>query len=192
MADAPAAHEPEFHRFEPTSDTPNSVMPVLVYRNAFSTTMPIGEVRNILHTNRWLPDPIAETNKTPLFQSTTHELHAVVRGRCQLLVGGTQYGPPPGMMIYLSAGDMVVYPAGVSHCVVNSENFEFITFRPERSNKRDNVEPRAFSPKEMKGLQKNISKVVCPKYDPLAGKEGPLVEIWRVATIQENIATSWW
>lgn len=110
MADAPAAHEPEFHRFEPTSDTPNSVMPVLVYRNAFSTTMPIGEVRNILHTNRWLPDPIAETNKTPLFQSTTHELHAVVRGRCQLLVGGTQYGPPPGMMIYLSAGDMVVYP----------------------------------------------------------------------------------
>lgn len=121
MADTPAAHEPEFHRFEPTSDTPNNVMPVLVYRNAFSTTIPIGEVRNILHTNRWIPDPIAETNKTPHFQSTTHELHAVVRGRCQLLVGGTQYGPPPGMMIYLGAGDMVVFPVCLSTFPIRHE-----------------------------------------------------------------------
>ncbi|KAL0258959.1 hypothetical protein SLS55_006464 [Diplodia seriata] len=191
MADS-LPQEPEFYRFEPTSDSPNNVMPVLVYRSAFSTTMAIGELRNIIQRNRWHPDGHNEVNKTPIFNSTMHEMHAIVRGRCQLLVGGTQYGPPPGMMVYLSAGDIIVYPAGVSHCVVNAENYEYVSFLPEKSGKRDNCEPRAFNAKEMKQIQKNISKVACPKHDPLGGKDGPLVEIWRLAVVQDNISNSWW
>lgn len=183
--------EPEQYRFERTQDTPNNVMPVLVYRSAFSTATPIGELRNILHSNRWQADGPVEANKTPVFHSKTHVLHAIVRGKCQLLVGGTQYGPPPGQMIYLSAGDIIVYPAGISHCLVQSDNYEFVTFYPEKSNKRDDCECRA-SASAMKTYLKNIEKVAMPKYDPLHGKEGALVEIWKLAVIQENIAASWW
>ncbi|KAL1632464.1 hypothetical protein SLS56_003542 [Neofusicoccum ribis] len=183
--------EPEIYRFEPTADTPNNVLPVLVYRSAFSTSVPLGEIRNVLQSNKWFSDGYSEASKTPIFHSKTHEAHVIIKGRCQLLVGGTQYGPPPGQMIYLSAGDIVVFPAGISHCLVESEGYEFIAFYPEKSAKRDNCEPRA-SPKEMKQYNKNIGKVAVPKYDPIGGKEGPLVEIWKISVIQDNIAQSWW
>lgn len=111
--DLSAAPEPEIYRFQPTSDTPNNIMPVLVYRSAFPTSVPIGEIRNTLQSNHWLAGNHAEANKTPIFHTKTHELHVVSNGRCQLLVGGSQYGPPPGQMIYLSAGDIIVYPVSV-------------------------------------------------------------------------------
>lgn len=61
---------------------------------------------------------------------------------------------------------------------------------PQKSSKRDDCECRA-SPKEMKSHTKNVGKVAMPKFDPLSGKDGPLVEIWKLAVIQENIASSW-
>ncbi|EKG21663.1 hypothetical protein MPH_00973 [Macrophomina phaseolina MS6] len=183
--------EPEIYRFERTPDTPNNVLPVLVYRSAFSTATAIGEVRNVISTNKWHADGHVEANSTPIFHTKTHVLHAIIRGKCQLLVGGTQYGPPPGQMIYLSAGDIIVYPAGVSHCLVESQDYEFIAFYPEKSAKRDDCECRA-SASAMKTYLKNIDRVAVPKHDPVHGKEGPLVEIWKLSVIQDNIATSWW
>ncbi len=89
---------------------PNSRLPLLIYRAAFAGT-PV-ELEDTLRANEWTPDWHSSFGMYPRhhFHSDTHELIAVTRGQ---LTG--RFGGHDGIALALSAGDIVVIPAGVGH-----------------------------------------------------------------------------
>lgn len=81
----------------------------------------------------------------------------------------------------LSVGDVIVLPAGVAHCCLESEEgYEYVGLYPKGSPHWDNNFCRADE-EETREKAANARAVPVPEYDPITGKDGDLVRIWRRA-----------
>ena len=98
-----------------------------------------------------------------------HELRVLTRPTSDV------QGLPPGVEI--AAGDAVVLPAGTGHCRKdNAPGLVVVGAYPRGQEdwdlKRDNETDHAQALRE-------IPHVALPSCDPVLGKDGPLVRIWR-------------
>ena len=167
--------EPEQFRFKEDGVFPNSDLPLLVYRHAFTTEAE--DRASIIEpcfsendwTNSWRNGVYSFTH----YHSTTHEALGVYCGAATLRVGGERSSD-----VKVYAGDVIVIPAGVPHQKISaSADFAVVGAYPD-GREWDLLRGR---PGERPKSDHNIAALPIPDKDPLYGADGPLRRIWRAA-----------
>ena len=107
------------------------------------------------------------------YHSTSHEVLGIYAGHANVRLGGEGGG---GIEAVLSAGDVVVIPAGVGHCNLGaSGDFGVVGAYPD-GHTWDLLRGR---PGERPQADRNIAALPLPIDDPLYGPDGPLRQVWR-------------
>ncbi|KAJ6032726.1 hypothetical protein N7540_003458 [Penicillium herquei] len=186
---------PEILNVPPTAHSPNSKLPVVVYRNALIDPTPEDALQAV-GQSEWKKGGHWKIAKetlaaTPHYHSTTHEAYTVLHGSATYLLGKSPLDPetdsngdPIGVSFTARAGDVFVFPAGVTHFVTNIEDeYEIIGFYS--LNDRNSLE----EPYDMEYAtdsiditnqkRKNCEQVPVPVHDPIYGEGGPMIKIWK-------------
>lgn len=164
---------PDIFYFKDDGLTPNSHLPVLVYRGLFDSTYQDceGWLEKKFTENGWV-----RTCNKPLFDyyhyhSNTHEVLGVCRG-----TGFIQLADKNGVKTELEKGDVVLIPAGIGHYCINcSEDFAVVAGYP------DHIVPDVLkaTPENREKSLENIKNVPIPRFDPiLRDEEGCLQKFW--------------
>jgi uncharacterized protein YjlB len=105
------------------------------------------------------------------YHSMIHEGMGIARGRAKVRFGGDR-----GQELDIAKGDVVLLPAGTGHqCLWFSPDLTVIgTYPPD--GRYDLC--RGSKAEYAKALQ-SIPQVPLPKSDPVYGRDGPLLELWR-------------
>lgn len=154
-------------------DVPNNgLLPLLVYRKAREGEPEAlaAEFEEVFARNGWEPAWRYGIYDFPHYHSTAHEVIGVYRGTARVRFGHTE-----GVTIFLSPGDVIVIPAGVSHeCLESSQDFHAVGAYPEGQ------EPDMMrgNSGERPEADQRIEEVSLPAADPVQGVEGPLMELW--------------
>ncbi len=106
----------------------------------------------------------------PHYHSMIHEAMGIARGRAKVRFGGHK-----GKEIDISAGDVVILPAGTGHQLINQSQELVVIGAYPSSGKYDLC--RGSKAEHAKALG-SIAKVPRPASDPLYGENGPLKKLW--------------
>jgi uncharacterized protein YjlB len=148
---------------------PNSSLPLLVYRAAVPADP--AAVERIFAANQWPPAWRDGVHPFHHFHSNAHEALGVARGTATVLFGG-----PGGQELTVSAGDVVVVPAGVGHCNKGqSADLVIVGAYPANACRPD---LHRGKPADHASAVRNVAAVALPDADPVAGGEGPLLRLW--------------
>jgi uncharacterized protein YjlB len=165
--------EPETFLFEDDGAIPNSSLPLLVYRAALPADP--GAIEARFTANRWPPAWRDGVHPFHHFHANTHEALGVARGEATVLFGG-----PNGRELRVSAGDIVVVPAGVGHCnKAASADLLIVGAYPDNAPRPDQYRGK---PAEHDATVEKIAAVPPPSADPVSGGDGPLRRLWGAAT----------
>jgi uncharacterized protein YjlB len=105
------------------------------------------------------------------YHSRIHEAMGVARGSAVVRFGGRR-----GRKLRVKAGDVVILPAGTGHqCLSASEDFLVVGAYPA-TGAYDLCHPSAQA--HARAL-KMVGKVPPPRKDPVYGREGNLLKLWR-------------
>ena len=163
----------EARRLEDDGSIPNNpALPLLVYRQA--VTLPEDDPATVFEAlftaNGW---PAAWRNGIhPFhhFHSTAHEALGVYRGTATARFGGEG-----GIDMTVSAGDVVIIPAGVGHKAIEaSADLGIVGAYPAGTG----PDLCRGAPGERPASLAAIARVAIPARDPLYGASGPLREHW--------------
>lgn len=149
----------------PQGRLPNSRFPLLVHRNAIPGG---GEdaVQARFRANGWLNNwryPGIYTYHH--FHSTTHECLGCARGWMEVVMFGDG-----GATVRVEAGDVIVLPAGVSHCMVGqSDDVQMVGGYPEGRD-WDNVQQGQLTEELHRDVVKRIMMLPIPARDPATGQ----------------------
>jgi uncharacterized protein YjlB len=150
---------------KPGPDMPNSRLPVLIYRAALDSA----DFRALFEANGWggsWRDGVYDYHH---FHSNAHEVLGIEAGRAQLQLGGES-----GEAVEVETGDVVLLPAGTGHKRNSkSSKFSVIGAYPPGQHTPDICRDRGPE------AELRISKTPIPQTDPVLGKFGGLVELWR-------------
>ena len=160
-------------RLEDDGSIPNNPsLPLLVYRQA--VTLPEDDPATVFEAlftaNGW---PAAWRNGIyPFhhFHSTAHEALGVYAGTATARFGGEH-----GVDMTVSAGDVVIIPAGVGHKAIDaSSDLGIVGAYPAGTG----PDLCRGAPGERPASLDAIARVPVPACDPLYGAEGPLGQHW--------------
>ena len=169
---AAAERQPEVLVSRDTGIFPNSRFPALVYRGV----VPVGgdlasAFEQLFERHGWTGSWRNGLYRVHHYHSTAHEVLGVYRGRVSVRLGG-----PEGALIQLSAGDVAVVPAGVSHKnEAQSNDFAVVGAYPSGTS----PDLQYGKTGERPGTDASIAKVPKPKQDPVSGPDGALARLWR-------------
>lgn len=164
---------PEEFYFEDDGIIPNSKFPLLIYKNAFSARGNDGAnwLEKKFKTNNWYNSWRWGIYPFHHYHSTSHEVLGCFQGNAKVHMGG-----PNGKILEISAGDILVIPAGVGHkCISHSDNFTVVGAYPNGMDYDLIKEEKAKHAQSLK----NIAKVPFPVNDPLLGNTDGLKSIWK-------------
>jgi len=153
----------------------NRRLPLLVYRKVLSLDVPdlIAQVQAVFAANGWGGSWVNGIFDYHHYHTTSHEVLAVCGGRAEVCFGGEH-----GITLTLSAGDVVVIPAGVAHKNLGAGNDFVVVGAYPRG--QENYDMCRGKREERLHADRNIVSVPTPESDPLYGRDGPLTEHWRV------------
>jgi uncharacterized protein YjlB len=165
--------EPEQFSFKDDGVFPNSVLPVLLYRQAFKREP--GDrafvVEQRFAENDWINSWRNGVYSFAHYHSTTHEVLGVYGGAATLRLGGEH-----GKNVEVYAGNVIVIPAGVAHQNIGaSEDFAVVGAYPD-GREWDLLRGRAG---ERPKADHAIAALPISDNDPIYGPEGPLQRIWK-------------
>ena len=150
----------------------NPTLPLLLYRGAI--TLPDHDPATVFEAlftaNGW---PAAWRNGIFTFHhfhSTAHEVLGVYSGSATARFGGES-----GIDVTVSAGDVVVIPAGVGHKAIEATAGLGIVGAYPAGTSADLCRG---APEERTRRLTAITRVAVPQRDPLYGDEGPLHHHW--------------
>jgi uncharacterized protein YjlB len=164
---------PETFTFADDGSIPNSVLPVLVYRGALAPDAGAAAHEDLFASNAWLGAWRDGIYPFHHFHSTSHEVLGIAAGTANVMLGG-----PQGSRFELTAGDVVVLPAGTGHRNVGSEPGLLVVGAYPNGMRWD---LRRGDPAEYDDVVANIARVPLADTDPVAGRDGPLVDLWSSA-----------
>jgi uncharacterized protein YjlB len=166
-----AAVTPETYRFGDDGGIPNSPLPVLVYHGIEEVAAGAASCEALFGRAGW--GNMWRSGILPYhhFHSTAHEALGITAGGAAVILGG-----PSGERFEVSAGDVLVLPAGTGHCRVDSTDDLLVVGAYPPGQEWD---MRRGDPAEHDEVLANIAKVPLPETDPVLGAEGPLVELWH-------------
>jgi uncharacterized protein YjlB len=152
----------------------NPRLPFLVYRRAIDlagTPDPERVIEKTFARHGWGDMWRNGIYAYPHYHSTIHEAMGIARGRARVRFGGKF-----GQEIVVEAGDVLVLPAGTGHqgLTVSTDLMVIGAYPP--SGKFDLC--RGSKAEHAKALQA-IPNVPLPATDPVYGKAGPLMRLWR-------------
>lgn len=168
------ASSPTAHLFADDGTFPNSRFPVLLYPGAvvLPSHDPASAFEALFERNGWG----GASWRNGLFQvhhyhSTAHEVLGIYSGSVTIHLGGPRLGKP----VTVTAGDVVVIPAGVAHKnVAASGDLRVVGAYPAGTSPDLNYGKGAERP----GADINIARVTLPGADPVEGRRGSLVSHW--------------
>lgn len=161
---------PEARLFPPSGGVPNNpTLPVLIYRAALPADA--DEIERRLTTNGWdcrWRDGVFDFHH---FHSTAHETLALARGSARLLIGGEG-----GTELALTAGDVLVLPAGTGHKRMSASPDLVIVGAYPPGQDYAIEKPDAAS---LGRAREAIARVPLPASDPVEGVQGALTRLWK-------------
>ncbi len=165
--------------FKPNGLVPNSRFPVLIHRAAVTAGAGVDLADAIEATfrrhdwlNNWRELGVYDYYH---FHSTTHEALGMARGRITLRLGGAGEG---GAVVTLTAGDILVLPAGTSHTrLENSPDSQMVGGYPDGRD-WDLIRDEKVTEAEARAAVKLIGSLPIPARDPATGEP---MTLWRDA-----------
>lgn len=166
-----SAPQPELLQLSSDGHTPNSALPVLIYRQLPLAGDYAAQFETLFASHLWPARWRATVFDYQHYHSTTHEVLGVARGEARLLLGGAQ-----GQEVSVRAGDALVLPAGTGHCQLwASDDFLVVGGYPLQ-------QPYDLQRPEVADHDQSLARirqVFVPISDPVAGTQGALVSLWR-------------
>jgi uncharacterized protein YjlB len=157
--------------FEDDGTFPNSRLPLLLYREALPPEGLDPEAMEALFAaNGWPPRWRSSVFTYHHYHSTAHEVLGIASGEATLMLGG-----PQGREFDVTAGDVIVIPAGVAHRrLTSSADFLVVGGYPPGQD----WDLLLGDPGERPKADETIAKVPMPESDPVGGENGPLIAEW--------------
>jgi uncharacterized protein YjlB len=158
-----------------TAKIPNNKrLPLLIYHGVFPKSEPekmAQTYEKLFAQNQWSPEWRDVIYPFHHFHTKSHEALGVFQGNASVLFGGES-----GIRFNVSAGDMVIIPAGVGHKSINSsDDFCCVGGYPAGLECDMNLEEN-----DNQAHIHNINQVPIPSYDPIYRKEsGYLISLWQ-------------
>ena len=159
--------------FEDDGIVPNNPMPFLVYKGAIdiANAHPEKIIEGLFGANGW--DDMWRNGVYDYlhYHATVHEVLGIARGHARVRFGGDA-----GKEFEISAGDVAILPAGTGHqCLSASEDFSVVGAYPPGAR----MHVTRPTPENYRKALKTIPEVKLPNSDPVMGKGGPLVQLWK-------------
>lgn len=153
----------------------NPVLPLVQYPAAIKlsgTAYPEDVVEQTFKSSGW-----GDTWRNGIYpyvhyHSQIHECMGIARGRAKVRFGGDN-----GEELDLGPGDVVVLPAGTGHQAVWTSPDLVVVGAYPKGGRFDLC--RGSKAERDKALAA-ISAVPLPETDPIHGKDGPLLKLWRI------------
>ncbi|EIT71880.1 MULTISPECIES: hypothetical protein [Hydrocarboniphaga] len=158
---------PRLLRFSDNGAFPNSALPVLFYPAALridaaqDVSSTASAIEAIFAAHQWPPDWRDGIYDFHHYHSTAHEALGVAAGDAQIMLGG-----PNGEVLPLGRGDVLVLPAGTSHCAL-TQSRDFLVVGAYPPDQKWDV-MRGLDDERPGALQR-IARVPMPKDDPIGG-----------------------
>ena len=164
---------PETFLLPPNGEIPNNRhLPVVIYRKLLNKFLPhkAEHFERVFRANGWRGTWRDSIYPYCHFHSNAHEVLGIARGSVAVELGGAD-----GRVVRLTAGDVVLLPAGVGHRRVRgSPNLLVVGAYPAGQQKYTICK----SLRECRGASKRIESVALPERDPFFGSSGPLKQLW--------------
>ncbi len=161
--------ETQTYHFKDDGTIPNNALPLVIYRQCLQEDE--DAVRATLEANNWGDSWVNGIYYYHHFHSTAHEVLVILQGTATLELGGEA-----GKTLEVCKGDVLVIPAGVGHrMVMGSPALKVMGAYPDGQQ----WDIRRGDPEDRLLVRENIKQVPLPSRDPVNGKDGALVELWR-------------
>jgi uncharacterized protein YjlB len=165
--------EPTAIHFADDGLVPNNSLPFVVYKGvvALDSREPEATIEKLFGSNGWGAMWRNGVYDFLHYHATVHEVLGIARGNARVRFGGDK-----GKVLEISAGDVAILPAGTGHqCLSASNDFSVVGAYPPGP-PMDLVRP---TPEAHVEALKTIPMVALPKADPVMGKDGPLMRLWK-------------
>ncbi|MDI6029527.1 cupin [Corticibacterium sp. UT-5YL-CI-8] len=164
-----------FH-FNDDGVTPNHPQwPLIVYRAIMKLSVdpePAAILEDLFASNGWGNSWRDGIYDYLHYHSGIHEVLGIARGS-----GKVQFGGKSGQVLDLNAGDIAILPAGTGHQRLSaSDDFLVVGAYPP-----EGTYDECTSQEDHPQAVKSIRKVRKPEMDPVYGRAGPLVDLWKAA-----------
>ncbi len=151
----------------------NPRLPVVLYREAilFETSNHAAEIEARYRDNGWQGIWHNGIFTWHHYHATAHEVLGIAQGTVTVQLGGDE-----GPLLELSAGDIVSLPAGTTHKNIDASHDLLVigAYPPGQS-----PDMKDGSAGERPESDRQIAAVPIPASDPVLGKDGPLLTLWR-------------
>ncbi|WGR95547.1 hypothetical protein MTX26_07085 [Bradyrhizobium sp. ISRA443] len=172
MSAVKAGIEPQAIVFEDDGLVPNNRIPFLVYKGVVDLgSDPEATIERLFGDNGWGAMWRNGVYDYTHYHATVHEVLGVARGSARVQFGGER-----GHAMEIAAGDVAILPAGTGHqCLSASGDFCVIGAYPPGPP----MDLQRPTPENHAKALKMIPLVAVPATDPVMGKDGPLVRLWK-------------
>lgn len=156
---------PELHWGRPNGLVPNSRFPLLAYRGAVpggGADAVVARLKGNGWSNNWRYPGVYTYRH---FHSTSHEVLGCATGWMELEIFGAG-----GKHIKISAGDVAVMPAGVSHMMIGQSDDLMMCGGYPDGRDWDNCQQDHFNEQLRREAGKRIMMLPIPTLDPVTGK----------------------
>jgi uncharacterized protein YjlB len=158
--------------FDSNGIIPNSSLPLVIRRGAVTpdSNDPPKAFEQVFARNGWTNSWRNGVYDYHHYHSTAHEVMGVAAGSATIRFGGED-----GETVAVSAGDVIVIPAGVGHARIKaSDDFEVVgAYAGGRE--WDIV---GDDPNQLAAAKQRIAQVPAPDADPVDGPNGPVMKLW--------------
>tara|TARA_R110002124_G_scaffold114535_48_gene269725 strand:+ start:3686 stop:4198 length:513 start_codon:yes stop_codon:yes gene_type:complete len=150
---------------------PNSRQPTVIYAQALAAADVTAEAMEALFNgNGWPSQWRSGVYDFHHYHSTAHECLGVVLGKAELRLGG-----PGGRLFAVTAGDVLVLPAGTTHQRVSASS-DFLVIGAYPPGQAWDL--LRGEPGERPAADQRIAAVPLPMTDPVGGASGAVLEKW--------------
>jgi len=168
--------KPHLFHFKDDGRTPNNRLPLVLYRTPVVLDPhldPAAVFEDLFAAHGWRGSWRNGMYEFLHFHTATHEVLGIARGNLRAEFGGSS-----GRVLELKAGDVVILPAGTGHRRRNASRDLLVVGAYPATGSYD--EPKPADIPHAKAVAA-IARARVPAEDPVYGKKGPLVQLWRHA-----------